>query len=100
MSVSSVLVFALRLALPSSRGSHSHSTFAHTPLSANAEVSWDPTFQGVLKEKGWAGDCFVSYLPPLSSDHQNLLLTLGVPNSVYFVLNIKGRNHGEGEGDA
>jgi hypothetical protein len=43
------------------------------------------------------GCCSVDYFPPLSSDPQNLLLTLGVPSSV--ILNIKGRNHGEGEGE-
>ena len=72
----------------------------------NAEVPCALTFSGALKDMPtwtrWAhavggGCCSVDYFPPLSSDPQNLLLTLGVPSSV--ILNIKGRNHGEGEGE-
>lgn len=86
-------------------GDSSYSSLSHTPLLCTVLSLWMPcelTFQGALKEmltwKRWAGDCSVYYFP-LSPDPQNLLMVLGVSSSVYFILNIKGRDHGEGEGE-
>lgn len=50
-------------------------------------MPWKLTSQGALKEmKKKKKDCFVDYLPPLSSDSQKFSLASEAANSVYFYM--------------